>query len=187
MESDEGEKMPVVQEQDPQCGTAPVDKSESEHYTSGTVSTCLEHAETDDTANKVKATVQSIQETHSSKVQMALVDKLPGSRSVEPPKKYEHREQNMSTAVSSAATMDAGHVTCRGKSKWFTSGGISVSSQASVEREEGKDGLGSRPGSAKGRCHSHSPTSMLPQSLSFFSGNPSVETTEGIIHLFKDE
>ena len=40
----------------------------------------------------------------------------------------------------------------------------------------------SRPGSGKSR-----PREAGPQSVRFFSGNPSVETTEGILHLYKDE
>lgn len=42
------------------------------------------------------------------------------------------------------------------------------------------------PGSGKGRTKGLSPPSLLPATMRFFSGNPSVETTEGIIHLYKD-
>ena len=47
---------------------------------------------------------------------------------------------------------------------------------------------GSRPSSAglKGRVKSHSPTAQIPPTIHFFSGNPAVETTEGIIHIYKD-
>lgn len=39
----------------------------------------------------------------------------------------------------------------------------------------------SRPGSGKNRSRDG------PHSLRFFSGNPGVETTEGILHLYKDK
>ncbi len=60
------------------------------------------------------------------------------------------------------------------------------------ESSENRDAM-SRPGSAKGqgrredRLSSMSPTLQFPNSIRFFSGNPSVETTEGIIHLYKDK
>ena len=38
----------------------------------------------------------------------------------------------------------------------------------------------------KGRTKGLSPSSLLPSTMRFFSGNPMVETTEGIIHLYKD-
>ena len=66
-------------------------------------------------------------------------------------------------------------------------GQVAASWQASIDCEEVKDTHGSRPSSAKGRGHSHSPTSILPSAINFFSGNPSVETTEGIMHLYKQE
>jgi hypothetical protein len=46
------------------------------------------------------------------------------------------------------------------------------------------EGTGSRPGSGKLRQKSHSPTLS---SIRFFSGNPIVETTEGIMHLYKEK
>ncbi|XP_064619178.1 BRCA1-associated protein-like [Lineus longissimus] len=46
------------------------------------------------------------------------------------------------------------------------------------------EGSGSRPGSGKLRQKSHSPT--LSNNIRFFSGNPIVETTEGIMHLYKE-
>ena len=52
-----------------------------------------------------------------------------------------------------------------------------------------EDGSSSRPNSASGgrkRVKSHSPTAKIPQNVHFFSGNPSVEITEGILHLYKD-
>jgi len=42
-----------------------------------------------------------------------------------------------------------------------------------------------RPGSAK--LWSHSVGSIAPHSIKFFCGNPSVEKTEGIIHLYREE
>lgn len=64
------------------------------------------------------------------------------------------------------------------------------SAAASTSHGEGEsegDG-GAGPGSAglKSRSKSHSPTSQHPQTIRFFSGNPAVETTEGIIHIYKD-
>ena len=44
----------------------------------------------------------------------------------------------------------------------------------------------SEVGSGKGRTKGLSPSSLLPSTMRFFSGNPMVETTEGIIHLYKD-
>ena len=44
----------------------------------------------------------------------------------------------------------------------------------------------SRPSIGKQRTKSVSPTLQMPNTIRFFSGNPSVETTEGIIHLYKD-
>ena len=44
----------------------------------------------------------------------------------------------------------------------------------------------SRPSSGKQRTKSVSPTLQMPNTIRFLSGNPSVETTEGIIHLYKD-
>ena len=41
-------------------------------------------------------------------------------------------------------------------------------------------------GSGKGRTKGLSPLALLPSTMRFFSGNPMVETTEGIIHLYKD-
>jgi len=42
-----------------------------------------------------------------------------------------------------------------------------------------------RPGSAK--LWSHSVSGIAPHSIKFFCGNPSVEKTEGIIHLYREE
>jgi len=42
-----------------------------------------------------------------------------------------------------------------------------------------------RPGSAK--LWSHSVGGIAPHSIKFFCGNPSVEKTEGIIHLYREE
>ena len=42
-----------------------------------------------------------------------------------------------------------------------------------------------RPGSAK--LWSHSVGGISPHSIKFFCGNPSVEKTEGIIHLYREE
>jgi len=42
-----------------------------------------------------------------------------------------------------------------------------------------------RPGSAK--LWSHSVGTISPHSIKFFCGNPSVEKTEGIIHLYREE
>ena len=42
-----------------------------------------------------------------------------------------------------------------------------------------------RPGSAK--LWSHTVGSIAPHSVKFFCGNPSVEKTEGIIHLYREE
>jgi len=42
-----------------------------------------------------------------------------------------------------------------------------------------------RPGS--GKLWSHSVGGISPHSIKFFCGNPSVEKTEGIIHLYKEE
>jgi len=42
-----------------------------------------------------------------------------------------------------------------------------------------------RPGSAK--LWSHSVGGISPHSVKFFCGNPSVEKTEGIIHLYREE
>jgi len=42
-----------------------------------------------------------------------------------------------------------------------------------------------RPGSAK--LWSHSVGAIAPHSIKFFCGNPSVEKTEGIIHLYREE
>ena len=36
------------------------------------------------------------------------------------------------------------------------------------------------------RPKSHSPTCKMPNKISFFSGNPSVESTKGILHIYKD-
>ena len=44
----------------------------------------------------------------------------------------------------------------------------------------------SEVGSGKARTKGLSPSSLLPSTMRFFSGNPMVETTEGIIHLYKD-
>ncbi|XP_077995910.1 BRCA1-associated protein-like [Glandiceps talaboti] len=43
----------------------------------------------------------------------------------------------------------------------------------------------SRPGSGTSRI-SHSPVSRVPSEICFFSGNPSVEITKGILHLYKE-
>lgn len=43
-----------------------------------------------------------------------------------------------------------------------------------------------RPGSAK-LWSSHSVGGISPHSIKFFCGNPSVEKTEGIIHLYREE
>jgi len=42
-----------------------------------------------------------------------------------------------------------------------------------------------RPGSAK--LWSHAVAGISPHSIKFFAGNPSVEKTEGIIHLYREE
>ena len=42
-----------------------------------------------------------------------------------------------------------------------------------------------RPGSAK--LWSHSVGGIAPHNIKFFCGNPSVEKTEGIIHLYREE
>ncbi|XP_077863309.1 BRCA1-associated protein-like [Saccoglossus kowalevskii] len=52
-----------------------------------------------------------------------------------------------------------------------------------------KGGPGSRPGSGSARSQgvkSHSPVTKIPSQISFFSGNPSVEITKGILHLYKE-
>ncbi|KAK6967569.1 BRCA1-associated protein, partial [Biomphalaria glabrata] len=41
--------------------------------------------------------------------------------------------------------------------------------------------------SATQRPKSHSPTSKMPTTVNFFSGNPSVELTKGILHIYKDK
>ena len=58
------------------------------------------------------------------------------------------------------------------------------SRQSSVTSD---DGISSRPGSGSARLKSHSPTMKEPPAVHFFSGNPMVETTEGIMHLYKDK
>jgi len=56
----------------------------------------------------------------------------------------------------------------------------------SAERFPEGECVSPHPGSGKGRTKGLSPPSLLPATMRFFSGNPSVETTEGIIHLYKD-
>ena len=56
----------------------------------------------------------------------------------------------------------------------------------SADRFPDSESASPHPGSGKGRTKGLSPPSLLPATMHFFSGNPSVETTEGIIHLYKD-
>ena len=66
--------------------------------------------------------------------------------------------------------------------------GKMASKDRSSEDEGNLEEDPSKPATApvKGRSKSHSPTAQLPHTICFFSGNPLVETTEGIIHLYKD-
>ncbi|XP_070571889.1 BRCA1-associated protein-like [Ptychodera flava] len=63
----------------------------------------------------------------------------------------------------------------------------STDSQSSTAMEPGtsKSSHGNRPGSGSGRI-SHSPVTRVPSQVHFFSGNPSVEITKGILHLYKE-
>ena len=63
---------------------------------------------------------------------------------------------------------------------------VEESAAIQVGEAAGEEAEASRPGSGRQRIKSTSPTLQMPSTIRFFSGNPSVETTEGIIHLYKD-
>lgn len=58
--------------------------------------------------------------------------------------------------------------------------------QAAKTEADGSDGTEASPdsGEAKGAAPD-SPSKQLPEQISFFSGNPSVEIIHGIMHLYK--
>lgn len=59
-------------------------------------------------------------------------------------------------------------------------------SSLSGPTENGESSI--RPGNAKMLCRPQKPSSSASSSLiHFFSGNPAVESTEGILHLYKEE
>lgn len=52
--------------------------------------------------------------------------------------------------------------------------------------DSSEDGPGPTPETTGSRPKSHSPTSRLPSTIHFVSGNPSVELVKGTLHLYKD-
>ncbi len=62
------------------------------------------------------------------------------------------------------------------------------SASPSVDRESCSPDVDEKASSAGSeRSHARSQSPQVPSTICFFSGNPSVETTEGIIHLYKDK
>lgn len=57
------------------------------------------------------------------------------------------------------------------------------SSQAEADSQEVTEG--SQDSSEKSGAAPDSPSKQLPDQISFFSGNPSVEIIHGIMHLYK--
>ncbi|GFN84785.1 Brca1-associated protein [Plakobranchus ocellatus] len=58
--------------------------------------------------------------------------------------------------------------------------------RVTVASSSGISGTGTTQYQGGSRPKSHSPTSKMPTTISFVSGNPTVELTKGILHIYKD-
>ncbi|XP_041348267.1 BRCA1-associated protein-like isoform X2 [Gigantopelta aegis] len=98
-------------------------------------------------------------------------------------------EKDNGTKVRSTVHTDCVPGTSHGGSVDCTTSEADKVSRVSTSRESSlthDDPSGERRTSGTVLPKSHSPTPRLPSSIHFFSGNPCVERTKGILHIYKD-
>jgi len=96
-------------------------------------------------------------------------------------------QESMASGTASDVEASTGSSTQHKWASWMDADKPAVKEQ-STTRDGASEFVSTeakRPGSAK--LWSHSVGSIAPHSIKFFCGNPSVEKTEGIIHLYREE